>query len=166
MPLFSEDQFKVDNGRPRTSSLFKETAQYAQREAVIATLTGKDKSLPCIKDIFIAMCVEDPTEVEFAEAVWGDVGYWMDLSSQEFLKPYLDEWRRECSIRRKQKAFKAIIKEADTGKNPFVAAKYLIEEPWLDKKPSTRRRTKETTKAAAAPFSEDIERLREQGLVN
>ena len=168
MPLFREDQIKNSLGRYRSSGLFKETAQPHQEDSIIATLTGKDKSLPCIRELFIAMVTEDPSEVSFAEEVFGDVGFWIWLSDQFFIQQYVREWREVAAVRMKQKAFKAIIETTKSeGASRFAAAKYLIEEPWKAKAPrNVKDKVKKTATEAASVFVDDIERLKQEGLIN
>ncbi|MCA9368199.1 hypothetical protein KC887_08155, partial [Candidatus Kaiserbacteria bacterium] len=75
-----------------------------------------------------------------------------------------------ADVKRKSKAFQAIIKEVtNDGKNSYAAAKYLIEEPWKQKRTkAAKEESRATTEEAliSSEVSEDLDRLREAGLLN
>jgi len=122
---------------------------------------------------FIAMTVDDPTEVEFADAVFGSWEVWEKISnSDKRLVAKIKKWRHEADIRRKALAFRAIVKEIRLeGKGALSAAKYLLEEPWKGSKAKDGRKGRaETRETAEQAFerngvSEDLKRLREEGLL-
>ena len=90
---------------------------------------GKDGKINLF-NLYMAHAVDDPSEVTFAEEVFGDLYFWQCLAESWF-KPHLEEWRHLAAIKRKQGAFKAIINEVKTnGRSAFTAAKYPIEQPW------------------------------------
>ena len=166
MSLFTEEQLWAGNGVARTNSLFSETAR--QGDTPIMSLNGNNKTLICLRDLYVPLVAEDPSEVTFAEYVFGDLRYWMKLKSAVFMPKYLEEWGQLADVKRKQKAFAAIVKEIEEGgRSSFTAAKYLIEEPWKDKRNlEVKERNKKSTSDAVSYFKEDIERLSEEGLLN
>lgn len=172
MPLFSNDDLYTDsNNLPRTRILF------CQKDAN-GPLSVSRKDIPGkvnLFNLFMELVVEDPSEVTFAEEVFGDIVYWKEHLSQDlWFKTHLENWRMAATEKRKSLAFKSIIKEVkESGKSAFTAAKYLIEEPWLvgatasEKKEiaKTRRATTERAYTATA-FQEDLARLKEEGVLN
>jgi len=117
--------------------------------------------------------VDDPSEVTFAEEVFGDLFFWQSLTEASFFKKHIEEWRLLASTVRKKEAFKAIINEVKTnGKSSFTAAKYLIEEPWKTGNAMERKRNKKLiADSAEAAFSDstiqsDLKRLKEEGIIN
>jgi basic membrane lipoprotein Med (substrate-binding protein (PBP1-ABC) superfamily) len=124
--------------------------------------------LPCLRELYVAHVVDDPSEVGFAEAVFNDVRYWMRLRKASFMEKPLKEWEEIVEAKRKQKAFKAVMNEVENeGRSCFSAAKYLIEESWKSDKNTKvgKKRITETKKTALDPFKDDLERLEERGLL-
>lgn len=165
LSMFSKEQIWTSNNIPRTNSLFKETCRPG--DVPIMSLTGGDESLPCLRTLYVNLTVDDPSEATFAETVFGDIRYWFKLREAKFMPAFLNEWREEADIKRKRKAFKAIIKEVEeNGRSAFTAAKYLVEEPWKGNTQKAKATKKATTKKALTAFDEDLERLTEEGLLN
>lgn len=163
--MFSREELWTDNNIPRSASLFSETCRPGDKP--IMSLKGGRDDIPCLRDLYIALVVNDPSEGTFAETVFGDVYFWTRLRKAGFLQPYLEEWKTVTDIKRKQKAFKAIIDEVEnSGRSAFTAAKYLVEEPWLDKRdPENKKNAEKTSKVASNFYNEDVQRLKEQGLL-
>lgn len=131
---------------------------------------GKDGKVNLF-NLYMAHAVDDPSEVVFAEEVFGDLYFWQCLAESWF-KPHVEEWRHLAAIKRKQQAFKAIITEVKTnGRSAFTAAKYLIEEPWklgsATERKKVRKQISDTADAALqeTTIQSDIKRLKEQGLI-
>ena len=163
--FFTQDQLWASNGSARTNSLFFESARPG--DTPLMSLQSKTKEGICLRELYVPLVAKDPTEVLFAESVFGDVRYWLRLREAPFMKAYLEEWSKEADIKRKSDAFRLLIEEVKVeGKNSFAAAKYLIEEPWKGNTKAARTRKKETTEAAMSPYKEDIERLKEDGYFN
>lgn len=170
MSLFFEkdDLWSPHTNQPKTRSLFTETCIAGDNPKM--TLNGgrdEHQNLPCLRDLFISLVVNDPSEVVFAETVFGEVNYWLRLRETKWMKEYLKDWRLVTDTKRKQKAFQAILAEIEEGgRSSFTAAKYLIEEPWKDKRKKEEAAVnKATTRAAADSFADDISRLKEDGLL-
>lgn len=166
MPLVPEEILFNEMGTQRTRALFKETC--VDGDTPFFTIGHREREgLVNLRKLFIELTEDDPTEMTFAEEVFGDFKYWTKITQSNLLTSHIEEWRIIADTKRKQKAFKAIIKEAKSGKSAFSAAKYLIEEPWTDRKQAqVRERIKKTTSAAAKNVQEDIDRLREEGFLN
>jgi hypothetical protein len=127
----------------------------------------------CLFKIYMAHCVDDPSEVTFAEEVFGDLYFWQCLCESVWFQKHITEWRFLAATVRKQQAFKAIINEVKTnGRSSFSAAKYLIEEPWKLGSAAERKKIKKQISDSAeaalgdSTIQSDIKRLRDEGLIN
>jgi hypothetical protein len=112
------------------------------------------KDLPVLRQLYVALTVNDPTEVTFVEEIFdGDFTWWFRLSGTAWFQKHLKDWKREADIKRKSKAFEAIVKEATSAesKNALQAARYLIDEPWKKSRTKAAIKAKEETSTAAAP---------------
>ena len=180
MAIYDFTFTKSDSGVIRTKSLFYETS-YDNQEYVLFTLKEHDVQLPsgrtavALSKIFIEMTVQDPTEFEFSQAVFGSWEVWDKIANAATIDKHVAKWRKEATIRRKAMAFKSVVAEVqEGGKSSFTAAKYLIEEPWSVKDARTkdgrkaRAEARETAEQAfeRAAVSEDLQRLRDEGLIN
>jgi len=167
VPLLTPEQLTPNKqGRSRTKSLFVETNTYNGFDPVL-TLGSRNKDYPSLRDYYISLVPEDPSEYSFAEAVFGDFMAWEKVRTASWFQPWYEEYQLTASAIMKSLAFKAIIQEAKGGKSAFTAAKFLIDEPWKVKdatdKRKARAQTRASTKAAAEShdFQEDIKRLKE-----
>lgn len=169
LPL-RRDQLYGYKNIPVASGLFFELAQPAKQNFVVFTLSAYQKEKYIfLQDLYVQYCVNDPTEYDFAMAVFGEVEAWDRVKRiPKFRNEYYDTWVYLAEKKRKRDAFKVIYDEA-TGdsRSKYSAAKFLIEEPWKDKRNAkTRAQAKKSTEAAAKPFVDDAKRLKEQGLLN
>lgn len=162
MPLLEPDQLYTPGGLRLSRALFKEMNDGSSQPYF--TL-GRDKGeLPSLRGIFIELVEDDPTEVTFAEHVFGDYSFWVHLTKAKWMQSHLEEWRLITDSRRKAKAFKAIVKEAEGNgqTSGFTAAKYLIDEPWKDKRnPKTKEAVKKSTETASKAVQGDIARMQD-----
>lgn len=161
MPLFPIDVLRSSNGVRKTRSLFKEVCKID--DVPVMSLSHNverlDSMVP-LRPIYLGMVVDDPTEYDFADYVFGDYTQWVQISESTWMKDYLDEWRMVADVQRKQKAFKALLSEIDKGgRNAYGAARFFIEEPWKAK--TQKVKVKESTEKAAGEFTSDIIRLQE-----
>ena len=161
MAMFDHEQLHNKMNRALTKSLFHEFE--AGGGSVILTLNQPDLPYPCLRKLFVSLTMDDPSEAIFAEEVFGDIGYWTKLRAAPFIQDVISDWVDEATIKRKSKAFQYIVKEVkEDGKNGYAAAKFLIEEPWKDKRnPKVKKEVKRTTSAASDEVHSDIVRLRD-----
>lgn len=166
MAMLTRDQIYTPQNRRKEQSLFVETCAYHNEP--IFTVRDEKEGYISLRKLYLEYVPKDPSEAVFAETVFGDVGYWLHLRENKTLKPFFEEWREEAEVIRKSFAFKAIVEEVETkGKSSFSAAKFLIDEPWKDKRnPAVKKQSKETTSKAAHQVKSDLERLQEEGLIN
>ena len=170
MPILTHSDLYSGNGKAKTQDLFIE---YNKESTLTLAKDNKDGAVSLYK-LFVALTVDDPSEVQFAEEVFGDVGFWLKLQDSPILSSLVLDWRKVASQKRKQKAFAAILKEVeDNGRSAFTAAKYLIEEPWKEigtvaQKKKARQDIAESADEAykASSITEDVKRLRNAGLIN
>jgi hypothetical protein len=159
MAVLDQSDMWAHNNVIKTSSVFVESCR--DSDTPVMCLEKDRKGLPCLRTFYIQYCVEDASEVEFADAVFGDFQYWQQLKKAKWFLPYLEEWQEEVDVRRKSKAFKAIVKEVDEGgKNAITAAKFLIQEPYKGRTVAARKKVSKTTDTARGDFAADVIRLK------
>lgn len=165
--MFKKEDLYMPGGQMYTQSLFRE---WGNEDALLTYTKHKQDGATSLKELYIGFCVDDPTELEFAEHVFGDYLFWEHLKSVSWMAKEVEDWKRIVDVKRKSKAFRTVIQEATNadGRNRFTASKYLIEEPWKAKDGRTkdgrkaRKESRETTEAAAESreLKEDFERIR------
>jgi hypothetical protein len=170
MSILSYSDLYNTQGKARTKELFIE---YKENSVLSLSKEGKEGAVSLYK-LFVNHAVDDPSEVQFALEVFGDVGFWLELQKSPVLSDKLRDWRKVTAQIRKQKAFAAIIKEVEeNGRSAFTAAKYLIEEPWLEVGSAKQKKVIKQDIAESAEkayrddsINKDVERLRSEGLLN
>lgn len=180
MSMYSLSQLKTDNGIIRTKSLFYELS-YVDPEYALFTLKEEDMVMPNGKPVtslgklYIAFATMDPTEYQFAMAVFGSWEVWEKMQTTTPLKKPIEKWRREAEVKRKSLAFESVVKEIqEDGRSSFTAAKFLINEEWKPKEDGRTARKEKNAKDKStseeafekAGINEDLTRLKEQGLIN
>ena len=164
--MFTKEQLWAGNNIPRTNSLFVETSRKGDQP--IMSLNGHNEEFPCLRDLYVAYVVDDPSEAVFAEVVFNDIAYWLKLKESAFMPSYLKQWNEIVNIKRKQKAFKVVLSEIENdGKSSFQAAKYIIEEQWNkdSRTKEAKKRTTKTSEKAIDFFKDDLDRLKDVGIV-
>ena len=160
MAILSQDQLWGGNGHPFTRSLFWERHVPGRDTPIMSLGRDNKEGLINLRALYIKYCVDDPTEVDFIDAVFEDFIYWGRLKELDWFQPYLEDWQTEATVRRKKIAYKTMIDEVkNDGKNAFQAAKFLITQPEAPKTRAARRKVKETSELAKGEFAEDITRL-------
>lgn len=169
MAICSHKDLYASNNTMKTISLVKEFSPNDTTKGtwVFTIHDEAPEGLISLKKLFMRFCVDDPSEASFADEVFGDLGWWLKARETKPFIPVVAQWRHEADTLRKQKAFKAIMEEVESGKSSFAAAKYLVEEPWKDKRnPRVKKQVQESAKAGLNPLNDDLERLREEGFIN
>ncbi len=171
MPLFTMSQLKGPNGKCRTKSLFYELSYYDTTDVIFTTkeqdITVKDKLYVSLQQLFINMVPNDPTEYEFAQAVFGSWDVWKTISEAPQLRPHVNQWRKEVVVKIKSQANQSIAEEMKTGgRSSFSAAKLLLDKGWLDndtasqaKKKLQAKEREEENKQALSILQDDAQRL-------
>ncbi len=160
--MFTHDQLHSTQGHRLTRSLFKETCKPGDEPIMTLSRNPKD-DLVQLAPIFLEYVTLDPSEYEFAVHVFGSFSHWKIIAESTWMRPYIEEWRMEADVRRKSIAFRQIADEAQgKGRSSYSAAKFLIEEPWKDKRKKAVKETAEKTSTKASEgVQEDVLRLRE-----
>jgi hypothetical protein len=157
-------RFKDSVGRYRTQSLFREMNSGKGEFDPLYTLKDEDPKgkLPSLKQMYLE--ANDPTEYEFAIAAFGEWHHWDILSKLAWMEEYVYQWREELEIKMRSDAVKIIIKEAQTGKGKYNAAKFLSDAGWKSKtrgRPTEAERKRQAKIQAGIDVSiaEDLERI-------
>lgn len=160
MALFTHEQLHSSQGHKLTRALFWETR--IGDDTPIMSLNRKEGYV-CIRPIFIELTKNDPTELVFAEHVFGDYAFWKNVTKAKWMDSYLEEWRMVADVQRKSDAFRAVISEVRTqGRSAFSAAKFLIDEPWKDKRnPKNKAAVKKSTETAHRGLEADVKRMQD-----
>ena len=163
MVMLSRDQIYTDQNRPKTLCLIVELCKYT--DSPLFTIRDEKEGYVSLQKLFIDHVTDDPSEVDFAEVVFGDVLFWMNMRDNKQIKPFVEDWRAICDAKRKSKAFKSIISEVEGGgRSAFTAAKFLIEEPWKDKRnPKDKQESEDSSTKAFSGYADDIKKLKEAG---
>ena len=120
-----------------------------------------------LQQLFVKMVPNDPTEYEFAQAVFGSWNVWKGISEAPQIKPYVNHWRNEVVVKIKSQAIQAIAEEMKSnGRSSFSAAKLLLDKGWLDndtasqaKKKLQAKEQEEQDKQALSLLQNDAQRL-------
>lgn len=165
MAMFTREDLFTSGNVMRSSALIKEFCRPG--DTPIFCLSPVRDDLPSLQNLYIQYCTDDPTEMTFAEEVFGYVQVWFNLREVTRLKPHLEDWRKICEEKRKSKAFKTIVNEVKEDKpGRLQAAKFLIEEPWKDKRVSkTKREADKTSAKAYNEVHDDLKALQESGFL-
>lgn len=158
--MFTKEQLWDTMGRPYTKALFRE---FGGEGAPLSLSKHEQDGCINLRHIYISHCVDDPTELMFAEAVFGDWEYWDHLRQVKWMAEQVAKWREVVEVKRKARAFSTIIEDASDPKSrsKVSSAKYLIEEPWKGKTKAVRKAVEETTTQAHGQVRHDIERMKE-----
>ena len=112
------------------------------------------------------MDIADPTEYEFALQAFGSWKHWIKIKNSKVIKVFVEDWPVELEVKLRSEGIKGVIKEAESGKAKFNAAKFLANADWKASTSKRGRPTKEEVererKIAAklnSEFSEDAERI-------
>ncbi len=164
--LFKREDLFGGGGHMKTQALFKEVCRPTDTP-ILSLRPAKPGGLPSLRDLYLEYATDDPSEVVFAETVFGDLSFWLNITKRTWMKEYLKDWRNLAETRRKSKAFVYITSEVkNQGRSAFSAAKYLIDEPWKDKRTAaTKREADKTSLDAYEGISDDLIRLKEQGML-
>lgn len=163
MALFKPEQLHSSQGHRLTRSLFFETKR-GDDKPIMSLGRLEREGLVHLPPIYLELTVDDPSEYTFAEYVFGSYAHWKQIAESYWMQSFIDEWRLEADVKRKSDAFRQIYKEAtdDKGKSSYSAAKYLIEEPWVDKREKrNKERNKKSTLAASKEIRADVARLQD-----
>ena len=165
-----KNKFCNENNQRLLRGLFWETYVH-KKDAVLYTLKDHDyRGYPSMYRLFLESTTLDPTEYSFAMSYLDGWEHWEQLQECEWMKPYVERWRKEAELKLKSKALVRVIELADSGgKDGYLAAKYLLDDGWRPKtkaQSQVGRPTKAMIKQVASEkveldrrLKEDMERL-------
>ncbi len=152
--MFTHNQLHVNNVQ-MSRALFSDVTV---SEYNILSLEDKTSGLPCLRDLYMELTLEDPTEYNFAVTVFNTWDFWENLSSSSVIQPVIDKWRKENMIRQKMVAVKALKQEAANGKSKATAAKWLFDNGFTAPKPK-KEEIKTINKKIDSSTNDDMKRL-------
>ena len=89
-----------------------------------------DKTYLSLHKIYIDM--EDPTEYEFALAVFGDFSVWENLCNLSWFKVHHQQMKKELMLKLKARTIRGMINDLEEGKASYNAQKYLADAGYLE----------------------------------
>lgn len=172
------NSFKDSMGRFLTYSLFWEFRR--ENDKPIFTIKSRDierdgVEYPSLKRFYMSLATfPEDGEYDFATSVFGEDEGWEHwqklLSNRQLYSDYFSKWREELEIKRRAEAIKELTKASRQGSKGVSAAKYIAEKGWQKRagRPSKDEINRERKIAAGihSETMEDIERLKEEGLLN
>lgn len=152
----------TEKGVRLTKSLFWEVGK--DKEKALFTFSHNprtDLDLIPFREVYLAYCVDDPSEYTFAMEVFGDWFHWTKILENTTIFSYIKKVREERDVAIKSKAFKEIINEAKDGRSKFQAAKYLIEKGLVleDEDEKSSKSTKNSISNIREEYKDDLKRL-------
>ena len=145
------NKFKNSSGAWLTKALFYEVS-YDRLDHLLFTMKPEDFVLPSgevltsFPKLYIALCIQDPTEATLADLVFGGHEHWKMISESASIKPYVESLREEVSVRIKSEALSYLLKEVrEGGKSAYQSARYLLDKGVLREPPKglSRQEAKE-----------------------
>jgi hypothetical protein len=146
-------QLKGSNGKFLTESLFWETSRDRNTYKPHFTLKPlAHKGYPSLKLLYLQY--QDPTEYTFAIGVFGSWQHWELLTSLDWFKPHIEEWRKELTVLLQSSAARAaldVLSDADApAATKMQAARYIADQGWKPKAQKGRPKKAEVQKEARA----------------
>ena len=154
------NKWKNSAGVWYTAGLFLEKATHGT-DSVVYSLSFDDKEVkgkvyPGFYRLYLEL--EDPTEYEVATQLVGGLEHWTAITNSKVLANEIASMRNWLNLRLKSKGMRKIIEQAPES---FQAAKYLVDQSWLDKqaKAKVRRSTRPAQDKVVELYKEDIDRV-------
>lgn len=169
----TREDFTDSRNRLRTRSLFVDSYKSTTDSGLLPHFYLRkpfsDEEYISLYEVY--MHIADPSEYNFAQFVFKDVGFWKLLSKISWFKPHISEWRQHLQVKLKSEASDEMLKilhnpeSKDTIK--LQAAKFLVEKSWSgdginnqdDVSKKKKSPKKEEISTEEASVLEDMERL-------
>ncbi len=156
MPLFTRDQLQAPTGKRKSRSLFRELTTPENRHGAIFVMNKFDREgLPSLYRLYMTYAVNDPTEYQFAMAVFGDFAYWEWLRGMDPVKGMVADWECEAEVARKSAMLEHILEATKDPKTSLQASKYLLERGF-EHRPSQTGVDKRKSRAESKELTKDI----------
>lgn len=144
-------------GRPRTQSLFVEH----KHDSYPAPFTLKPYDHKGRLSMYLKyMEYGDPTEYSFALGCLGSWKHWETLSSAQWFKPYVEEWRKELQQKMAYERFKEMHEAANKG--DLRGTKWLDDKYGLKPAPKRGRPSNAEKKAHLKAVGEEQDLIKEE----
>lgn len=153
-------EWKNASGQWYTSGLFWEKSARGELTAKYS-LSFEDREhngieYPGFYRLYLEL--EDPTEYEVATQLVGGLEHWTAIVNSPGMAEEVQKLRDWLALRLKSKGMKKIIEQAPES---FQAAKYLVDQSWLDKKEKAkiRRTARQVDDKVTRLYKDDIDRV-------
>lgn len=109
------------------------------------------------------LLLEDPTEYEFANAVFCGWKHWQKCCANKAIAKHIDEWRQELEYKLRSRGVKTMIQLGSAGQ--YQATKWLADRGWDERKAGRPSKEEKEKQAAIAErieneFGADILRFK------
>jgi len=165
MSIFNPELLYNSQNVKKTKQLFWEFAD--NKDEAILTIGKKDNhNCKSLYQLYLKYAIDDPTEVQFALDVFGDVAFWFNLRQSHFVKVHIQKWEEEVEKIRLSRNISHIIEATQNEKTKLQAAKFLLEHgsrfrpghsDGRKERAQNKERIEEVLESEA--FAEDIKRL-------
>lgn len=85
MSILSYSDLYTPQGKPKSKDLFFEY----NKDSVLSLSKELKEGTVSLAKLYVTLTVDDPSEVLFAEEVFGDVGFWLKLQVSPVLAEHL-----------------------------------------------------------------------------
>lgn len=176
MPMYTESQLRNASNKRLIRGLFLECVTTDRYDKVLFNLTRQHKPngpvpTKSLFQLYMDYAIDDPTEVTFAQEVFGDWEHWQMIRKAYPVKIHIEKWEEEAEIKRKSRLVTQLndITKNDP-RNAFQAAKFLLKEGSVLRHSNTGkdlRKVRAQDKAQISSiledkeYQEDVARLQE-----
>jgi hypothetical protein len=121
--------------KPSKTWFYETTLPDNRNDLTLYSLKKRDhkvgvKTYLSLHKIYLSM--EDPTEYEFAMAVFGDYSVWENLCNLSWFKRHHAQMQKELVLKLKARTVKNMINDLNEGKASYNAQKYLADAGYLE----------------------------------
>lgn len=152
----------------RTAALFRDHPSKAHDPEYCLFYMGRefsDDQYIALKEVY--MQIADPTEYQFAMAVFGSMRHWNEISDLVWTRDRVAEWRKELEIKLRSEAIMGIIDLVDDPETKettkFQSLKWLAQSEFAEKETASTKKKKikeaKVKDAVVDTISSDFERL-------
>ncbi len=121
--------------KPSKTWFYETTLPDTRNDLTLYSLKKRDHKVgvttyKSLHKIYLSM--EDPTEYEFAMAVFGDYSVWENLCNLSWFKHHHAQMQKELVLKLKARTVKNMINDLNEGKASYNAQKYLADAGYLE----------------------------------
>tara|TARA_B110000483_G_C18067883_1_gene492882 strand:+ start:466 stop:960 length:495 start_codon:yes stop_codon:yes gene_type:complete len=128
--------------KPSKTWFYETTLPDTRNDLTKYSLKKKDHTVAghtylSLHKIYISM--EDPTEYDFAMAVFEDFSVWENLCNLSWFKQHHLQMKKELVLKLKARTVKGMINDLNEGKASYNAQKYLADAGYLEENEKGKR---------------------------